>query len=155
MSRWESLEEYELDDFSRDVTKISAQMAEIGIRKDKKRPIAKELKEAKSLVSALKERLLEARQRPRPSSKVTANIAFTAEMRISVRKLFLPLQKGSEIGYDEQFTTVLRSLAENFQNAMKTDGAYSNASTSREWVPAEDDYPQTGKSPLAFYEFIF
>jgi hypothetical protein len=147
MSGRESLEEFEFDDLSRDITKLTALITEVGIRKEKKRPVSKELKEIKDIVAALKDTLLEAGQKPRPSPKATSGPVFTAAARISTRKLFLHVQKGLEIGYDEQFTTTLRSLAEMLRTSLKKDGVHSNAGPPKIWQPADDDYPRASRCP--------
>lgn len=147
MSRWGSFEEYELDDLSRDITKLTTQMTEISLRKEKKRPVGKELKGVKSLATALKEMLHEAGQRPKPSAKTTSNPVFTAATRIFMRQLFIHVQKGLEIGYDKQFTTTLRNLVGRLQTSLKIDGVHSYTGPCKMWQPAGDDRPQSSKCP--------
>lgn len=147
MLRWESLEEYEHDDLSRDITNLTAKITEISLRKEKKRPVIKELKDLRSLVKSLKEMLLEAGQRPKPSAKTISSPLSTAPTRILTRQLFLHVQKGLEIGYDEQFTVTIRSLVEKLRTSLEIDSVHLRAEPSKAWQPADDDKPQTSRCP--------
>lgn len=142
MFRWEALEEYEFDDLLGDLISLTAKTNKIDICMDKKRSTTGLLTEVKGMTSDLKESLLKIRQRPMSSPKATKAI-FIPEVRMLVRKLFIHVEKGPEIGREEQFTTILRSLAESLRNSMRTDDVHLNTSSSKEWVPEADDTPQS------------